>query len=66
MFELLFLVIVWWFSVRKYHASLRTLGFVSFKSSVLAAGLGLLFAFYIFNGLYAYCFRVSACGCRPT
>jgi len=55
--ELLFLVPVWWFSVRKYHASLRTLGFVNFKFSVLAAGLGLLFAFYMFNGLYAYLLR---------
>jgi membrane protease YdiL (CAAX protease family) len=51
--ELLFLVPVWWFSVRKYHASLKTLGFVNFNFTILAVGLGLLFAFYIFNGLYA-------------
>jgi membrane protease YdiL (CAAX protease family) len=55
--ELLFLVPVWWFCVHKYHAPLRTLGFVNFKFSVLAVGLGLLFAFYIFNGLYASLLR---------
>ena len=55
--ELLFLVPVWWFSVRKYHAPLRTLGFVNFKFSALAVGLGLLFAFYMFNGLYATLLR---------
>jgi membrane protease YdiL (CAAX protease family) len=53
LFELLFLVPVWWFSVHKYHASPKTLGFVSFKFSILAVGLGLLFAFYVFNGFYA-------------
>ena len=42
LFELLFLIPVWWFAVRKYHASLKTLGFVNFKFSVLAVGLGLL------------------------
>ena len=57
LFELLFMVPVWWFSVRKYHASPKTLGFVSFKFSVLAKGLGLLFAFYLFNGLYTYVLR---------
>jgi uncharacterized protein len=54
LFELLFLVPVWWFTIRKYHASLKTLGFVKFKGSVLAIGLGLLFAFYLVNGVYAY------------
>jgi hypothetical protein len=52
--ELLLLVPVWWFSVRKHHASWKTLGFVRFKSSVLAVGLGLLLAIYFFNGVYAY------------
>jgi len=52
-FELLFLVPVWWFSVRKHRASLRTLGFVKFKFSVVAAGLGLLFACFILSGIYA-------------
>jgi membrane protease YdiL (CAAX protease family) len=54
LFELLFLVPVWWFTMRKYHASSKTLGFVNFKPSVLGAGFGLLFAFYFFNGLYGY------------
>jgi membrane protease YdiL (CAAX protease family) len=53
LFELLFLIPVWWFTVRKYHASPKTLGFVSFKFSVVGVGVGLLFAFFIFNGLYA-------------
>lgn len=52
--ELLLLIPVWWFSVRKYRASLRTLGFVGFRPSVLGVGLGLLFAVYMFNGVYAY------------
>lgn len=55
--ELLFLVPVWWFVVRKYRASTKTLGFVRFKPSVVAAGFGLLIAFYFFNGLYAYLLR---------
>ena len=53
LFELLYLIPVWWFSVRKYHASLKTLGFVNFKFSVLAAGLGLLLVYYIFSIFYA-------------
>jgi CAAX protease family protein len=57
LFELLFLVPVWWFSSRKYHASPKILGFVSFKFSVLAKGLGLLLAFYLFNGFYTYLLR---------
>jgi membrane protease YdiL (CAAX protease family) len=52
--ELLLLIPVWWFSVRKYHASLRTLGFVGFRPSVLGVGLALLFGVYMFNGVYAY------------
>ncbi len=51
--ELLFLVPVWWFAVRKYHASSRTLGFVRFGFSVVGIGLGLLLVFYFANGLYA-------------
>jgi CAAX protease family protein len=52
--ESLFLVPVWWFAMHKYRASPKTLGFVSFKPSVLAVGLGLLLAFYVFNAFYAY------------
>ena len=51
--ELLFLVPVWWFAVRKYHASSRKLGFVRFGFSVVGIGLGLLLVFYFANGLYA-------------
>ena len=54
LFELLFLVPVWWFSVRKRKASLPTLGFVKFKFSVVAAGLGLLVACFIFSICYGY------------
>jgi membrane protease YdiL (CAAX protease family) len=52
LFELLFLVPVWWFTVHKYHVSLRGLGFRNFKPSTLGLGLGLLFGIYIFNGVY--------------
>lgn len=51
--ELLFLVPVWWFAVRKYHASSRTLGFVSFGFSMVGVGLGLLLLFYFANIFYA-------------
>lgn len=57
LFKLLFLVPVWWFSVHKYHVSPRTLGFVSFKYSILGLGLGLLFVFYILNGFYGTVLR---------
>ena len=39
--------------MRKYHASPKTFGFATFKFSVLAVGLGLLVAFYVFNAFYA-------------
>ena len=51
--ELLLLVPVWWFAVRKYHASSKMFGAVSFRFSVLAIGVGLLLAFYFGSGLYA-------------
>ena len=57
LFELLFLVPVWWFAIHKYRASLKTLGFARFKLSNIGVGIGLLFAFYIFNGAYAYLLR---------
>jgi len=63
--ELLFLVVVWWFSVRKYHASPKTLGFANFKFSVLAVGLGLLLAFYFFNGFYAYLLQALGLRVQP-
>jgi membrane protease YdiL (CAAX protease family) len=50
--ELLFLVPVWWFAMRKHHASLKTLGFVDFRAWVLAMGIGLLLGYYMFSGLY--------------
>jgi len=37
----------------QYHASAKTLGFVSFRFSVVAIGIGLLLAFILGNGLYA-------------
>lgn len=52
-FELLFLVPVWWFSVHKYGASLRDLGFVSFRVSTLGMGVALLVAVYFVNAVYA-------------
>lgn len=53
LFELLFLVPVWWFAMRKHDGSLKTLGFVGFRPSVLAVGIGLLFAYYMVGGSYA-------------
>ncbi len=53
LFELLFLVPVWWFALRKHDGSLKTLGFVDFRPSVLAIGIGLLFCYYIVGGFYA-------------
>jgi uncharacterized protein len=52
--ELLLLAPVWWFVRHKHRAPLRTLGFRRFSFSVLAIGLGLLFSFYVFNGVYGY------------
>lgn len=54
LFELLLLIPVWWFTVRKYRAPLRALGFANFRPSVLGVGAGLLFAVYMFNAVYAY------------
>lgn len=65
LFELLFLAVVWWFTVRKYGASLSTLGFVSFKPLVLVKGLGLLFVAYFFIGLYAYWLRAYGLEMQP-
>jgi uncharacterized protein len=53
LFELLFLVPVWWYAIHKHHASLRSLGFTKFPLWVLGAGIGLLFAFFVFEGFYA-------------
>lgn len=54
LFELLFIVVAWWFSVHKYRVSLRALGFVGFRPAILASGFGLLFATYLLVGLYNY------------
>jgi membrane protease YdiL (CAAX protease family) len=52
-FELLFLVPVWWFSGHKYSASLRDLGFVRFKGSALGIGVALLIGIYVVNAVYS-------------
>lgn len=52
-FELLFLVPVWWFSIHKYKVSVRSLGFVGFRWSVLGIGFALLIGVYVVNALYA-------------
>jgi uncharacterized protein len=53
LFELLFLIPVWWFAVRKHDGSLKTLGFVDFRPWILAMGIGLLLGYYIVTALYA-------------
>lgn len=62
LFELLFLVPVWWFAIRKYHASPRALGFVSFGFSVVAIGIAMLFVFYFAEGIYATLLRQFGLG----
>ncbi len=57
LFELLFIAVAWWFSVRKYHAPWRTLGFVKFRPSMLAVGFGLLWVTYFVIGIYNYFLR---------
>jgi membrane protease YdiL (CAAX protease family) len=52
LFELLFLVPVWWFTVRKYHVRLSALGFRSFRPSALGLVVVSLFAIFVFNALY--------------
>jgi len=54
LFELLFIAVAWWFSVRKYQVSLRALGFVGFRPSILALGFALLWAVYLVVGAYNY------------
>lgn len=51
--ELLFLVPVWWFAVRRRAGSLQALGFVGFRPWVLGLGIGLFFGYLFANGLYA-------------
>lgn len=51
--ELLFLVPVWWFAVRKRGGSLRALGFVGFRPRVVAIGIALLFGFFMLNAWYS-------------
>ena len=50
--ELLFLSPVWWFAVRGRAAPLKALGFVGFPLWVVAMGVGLLFGYFMFSGLY--------------
>jgi uncharacterized protein len=51
--ELLFLVPVWWFVMHKRGGSVKTLGFKGFRPWVLGMGVGLLFAYFMFSGIYA-------------
>jgi membrane protease YdiL (CAAX protease family) len=53
LFELLLLIPVWWFAVRKHGGSRKSLGFTSFRLETLAIGIGLLVLYLFFNGLYA-------------
>lgn len=62
-FELLFLIPVWWFTVHKYRVSPKAWGFVGFRWSVLAIGIGLLIAINIFTALYSA--LLAQFGLRP-
>lgn len=50
--ELLLLVPVWWYAVRKRDNPSKALGFVGFRPLILAIGVGLLFGYSLFGGLY--------------
>lgn len=51
--EMLLLLPIWWFTVRKYRVGWRMLGFRPFSSSALGIGCGLLIGAYIFTIIYA-------------
>ncbi len=51
--ELFLLIPIWWFTVRKYGAEWKTLGFRPFGASALGIGCGMLIGAYIFTILYA-------------
>ena len=50
--ELLFLVPVWWFTVRKYGAGWDALGLRAFRGSFLSMGCGLMILSFLFNAAY--------------
>lgn len=50
--ELTLLFPAWWFSIRKYRVSWKTLGLRDFRGKALGIGCGLMIAFYGFNLVY--------------
>ncbi len=50
--ELLLLVPVWWFTVRKYRVGWRALGLRSFKGAMIGLGCGLMILSSVFNLFY--------------
>lgn len=51
--ELLLLVPVWWFTVRKYKVGWKALGLRSFKGRMLGLGCGLMVLSFAFNLFYS-------------
>jgi CAAX protease family protein len=51
--SLVWLVPVWWFTVRKYGTGWQDLGFRRFKVSTLGIGFGMLIIFYIISAVYS-------------
>jgi membrane protease YdiL (CAAX protease family) len=50
--ELLFLLPVWWFTVRKYRVGWGALGLHGFQAAMAGLGCGLLICSFVFNFLY--------------
>jgi membrane protease YdiL (CAAX protease family) len=50
--ELVFLLPVWWFTVRKYRVSWGTLGLQRFPAPMVGLGCGLLLCSFVFNFFY--------------
>ena len=51
--ELVLLIPVWWFVVRKYHVGWDTIGLRGFSGQALGLGCGLMVFSFFFNFLYA-------------
>jgi membrane protease YdiL (CAAX protease family) len=51
--ELVFLVPVWWFTVRKYRVGWGALGLQGFRAPMVGLGCGLLLASFAFNFVYS-------------
>jgi membrane protease YdiL (CAAX protease family) len=51
--EMLLLLPVWWFAIRKYHVGWDTVGLRDFRTQALGVGCGLMIASSLFNVVYS-------------